>query len=141
MMQNAQMHQMVMQKLMLGQLPGSGPGLLGHPGYYDGYYHGHGRCCGTAHSCHGDCHDCHGDCHDHCLHVCLFTVVDDCTLMRLNIGTPKTINFPFVPNGKLIVFGCLMNVNTNLVGKMEFFRHFHQSWVVSARQSCKLIYH
>ena len=61
--------------------------------------------------------------------------------MRLNIGTPKTINFPFVPNGKLIVFGYLMNANTNLVGKMEFFRHFHQSWEVSARQPCKLIYH
>ena len=29
------------------------------------------------------------------------------TLMCLSIGTPKTINFPFVPNGKLIVFRCL----------------------------------
>ena len=26
--------------------------------------------------------------------------------MCLSIGTPKTINFPFVPNGKLIVFRC-----------------------------------
>ena len=25
------------------------------------------------------------------------------TLKCLNIGTPKTINFPFVPNGKLII--------------------------------------
>ena len=24
----------------------------------------------------------------------------------LSIGTPKTINFPFVPNGKLMVFRC-----------------------------------
>ena len=27
------------------------------------------------------------------------------SLTCLCIGTPKTINFPFVPNGKLIVFG------------------------------------
>ena len=27
------------------------------------------------------------------------------TLKCLCIGTPKTINFPFVPNGKLIVLG------------------------------------
>ena len=27
------------------------------------------------------------------------------TLKCLNIGTPKTINFPFVPNGKLIFLG------------------------------------
>ena len=26
------------------------------------------------------------------------------TLKCLNIGTPKIINFPFVPNGKLMVF-------------------------------------
>ena len=29
------------------------------------------------------------------------------TLNCLNIGTPKTINFPFVPNGKLMTFRCL----------------------------------
>ena len=28
------------------------------------------------------------------------------TLKCLNIGTPKTINFPFVSNAKLIVFMC-----------------------------------
>ena len=28
------------------------------------------------------------------------------TLKCLSIGTPKTINFPFVPNGKLIDFRC-----------------------------------
>ena len=27
------------------------------------------------------------------------------TLKCLSIGTPKTINFPFVPNGKLMVLG------------------------------------
>ena len=27
------------------------------------------------------------------------------TLKCLNIGTPKTINFPFVPNGKLMILG------------------------------------
>ena len=27
------------------------------------------------------------------------------TLICLSIGIPKTINFPFVPNGKLIVLG------------------------------------
>ena len=29
-----------------------------------------------------------------------------CTVMCLNIGTPTIINFPFVPNGKLIIFRC-----------------------------------
>ena len=29
----------------------------------------------------------------------------DATLKCLNIGTPKTINFPFVSNGKLMIFG------------------------------------
>ena len=28
------------------------------------------------------------------------------TLKCLNIGTPKTINFPFVANGKLMIFRC-----------------------------------
>ena len=28
------------------------------------------------------------------------------TLKCLSIGTPKTINFPFVSNGKLMVFRC-----------------------------------
>ena len=28
------------------------------------------------------------------------------TLMCLSIGRPKTINFPFVPNGKLMDFRC-----------------------------------
>ena len=32
---------------------------------------------------------------------------DRITLKCLSIGTPKTINFPFVPNGKLIGFRCL----------------------------------
>ena len=27
------------------------------------------------------------------------------TLKCLSIGTPKTVNFPFVPNGKLMVLG------------------------------------
>ena len=27
------------------------------------------------------------------------------TLKCLNIGTPKAINFPFVPNGKLMILG------------------------------------
>ena len=26
------------------------------------------------------------------------------TLMCISIGTPKTVNFPFVPNGKFIIF-------------------------------------
>ena len=30
---------------------------------------------------------------------------DLCTLKCLRIGTPKTINFPFVANGKLMVLG------------------------------------
>ena len=28
------------------------------------------------------------------------------TVICLSIGTPKTINFPFVPNGKFIVLRC-----------------------------------
>ena len=28
------------------------------------------------------------------------------TLMCLSIGTPKIMNFPFVPNGKFIIFRC-----------------------------------
>ena len=28
------------------------------------------------------------------------------TVMCLSLGTPKKINFPFVPNGKLIIFRC-----------------------------------
>ena len=28
------------------------------------------------------------------------------TLMFLCIGTPKTVNFPFIPNGKLMGFKC-----------------------------------
>ena len=28
------------------------------------------------------------------------------TLKCLKIGTPKSINFPFVPNGKLMIFRC-----------------------------------
>ena len=28
------------------------------------------------------------------------------TLKCLSIGTPKTVNFPFVSNGKLMVFSC-----------------------------------
>ena len=28
------------------------------------------------------------------------------TVMYLNIGTPKIIDFPFVPNGKFIIFRC-----------------------------------
>ena len=35
-----------------------------------------------------------------------FETVTVCTLKCLNIGTPKTINFAFVPNGKLMVFRC-----------------------------------
>ena len=31
--------------------------------------------------------------------------MDIATLKCLNIGTPKTINFPFVPNGKLMILG------------------------------------
>ena len=38
----------------------------------------------------------------------LATVFDPitCTVLGLSTGTPKTINFPFVPNGKLIIFRC-----------------------------------
>ena len=30
----------------------------------------------------------------------------EATLMCLSIGTPKIIHFPFVPNGKFIIFRC-----------------------------------
>ena len=32
--------------------------------------------------------------------------ISECTLKCLSIGTPKTINFPFVAKGKLMVFRC-----------------------------------
>ena len=35
----------------------------------------------------------------------IYTVVIS-TLKCLSIGTPKSINFPFVPNGKLMDFRC-----------------------------------
>ena len=35
-----------------------------------------------------------------------FETVTVCTVMCLNIGPPNTINFPFVPNGKLMIFRC-----------------------------------
>ena len=38
------------------------------------------------------------------LDVCL--AIRTFTLKCLSIGTPKTINFPFVPNEKLTVFKC-----------------------------------
>ena len=31
---------------------------------------------------------------------------ENTTLMCLSTGTPKKINFPFVPNGKFIIFRC-----------------------------------
>ena len=34
------------------------------------------------------------------------------TLKCLSIGTPKIINFPFVSNGKLMIFRCL-NIQTD----------------------------
>ena len=37
------------------------------------------------------------------VHLCIL-INAFATLKCLSIGTPKTINFPFVPNGKLTVF-------------------------------------
>ena len=34
------------------------------------------------------------------------------TVMCLSIGTPKIIDFPFVPNGKLMIFRC-PNIQTD----------------------------
>ena len=49
----------------------------------------------------------------------LLLLVDcHCTLKCLNIGTPKPINFPFVPNGKLMIFMCpiiLAHYNTTVL--------------------------
>ena len=38
--------------------------------------------------------------------VCFDCSQECITLKCLSIGTPKTINFPFVSNGKLMVFRC-----------------------------------
>ena len=38
--------------------------------------------------------------------ICFQEEIRQFTLKCLNFGTPKTINFPFVPNGKLTVFRC-----------------------------------
>ena len=40
--------------------------------------------------------------------------VYSCTLKCLNIGTPKVINFPFVSNGKLMIFRC-PNIQTDCI--------------------------
>ena len=37
---------------------------------------------------------------------CRTQLVSKSILMCLSIGTPKTSNFPFVPNGKLTLFRC-----------------------------------
>ena len=39
-----------------------------------------------------------------CMQTCLVPIFMKDTVMCLSIGTPKIINFPFVPNGKLIIF-------------------------------------
>ena len=40
-----------------------------------------------------------------CGQICFGLSVEEYTLKCPSIGTPKTINFPFVPNGKLIILG------------------------------------
>ena len=41
--------------------------------------------------------------------VCILARPDKYTAMCLSIGTPKIINFPFVPNGKFVIFRCPNN--------------------------------
>ena len=41
--------------------------------------------------------------------VCILARPDKYTIMCLSIGTPKIINFPFVPNGKFVIFRCPNN--------------------------------
>ena len=36
----------------------------------------------------------------------LYSLIKEGSLKCISIETPKTINFPFVPNGKLTVFKC-----------------------------------
>ena len=38
-------------------------------------------------------------------HINQYAITGQCTLKCLSIGTLKTIDFPFVPNGKLMVLG------------------------------------
>ena len=64
--------------------------------------------------------------------MCYCTLLKQTTLKCLSIGTPKIINFPFVSNGKLMVFRCpniqahcnkavlYLNFGTN--GKFIIFR-------------------
>ena len=42
----------------------------------------------------------------------LFSFLDKNTLKCLSIGTPNIINFPFVSNGKLMIFSC-PNIQTD----------------------------
>ncbi|XP_045209487.2 uncharacterized protein LOC123561292 isoform X3 [Mercenaria mercenaria] len=73
MMQNAQMHQMVMQKMMLGN--------LGRQDYWDRrdacHDSHHDSCHDSCHGSHNSCHDCHSGCcsshgvHGYCGHGCL----------------------------------------------------------------------
>ena len=45
------------------------------------------------------------------------------TLIGLNIGTPKILNFPFVPNGKLIILGVpiLKHITVTLIMCLKTF--------------------
>ena len=39
--------------------------------------------------------------------------------MCLSIGTPKTINFPFVPNGKLMFFGVPIYMYMHIIKRLS----------------------
>ena len=49
---------------------------------------------------------------DEGIHCIPFSCLQRCTLKCLSIGTPKIINFPFVSNGKLMIFRC-PNIQTD----------------------------
>ena len=49
----------------------------------------------------------------------------ECIVMGLNFGTPKTINFPFGTNGKLIILGAPIFKHMTEIIVTALFDSFH----------------
>ena len=57
----------------------------------------------------------------------LYTILAFLSVIGLNIGKPKTINFSFETNGKLLVLGIpiLKHILKNFLDRAKFFQHFY----------------
>ena len=47
----------------------------------------------------------------------------DNSIMCLNIGSPKTVNFPFGTNGKLLVLGVLVLKRIRMISRLRVWSH------------------